>query len=182
MAKTVITAIEVNPETLFDADGDVRQWMRNLTRELKAAVVLKAPPNRSRAKWPGRRTTRALIASIYGTTGRSGPVQDVSEVGVRAPHAVYVLGGTAYQGMRFIYRSGVSKSEADRLYRLERRGVHIDPAEMRGKTMRLPPYGRFGTYHLKVKGQRANNFLFDGYNEMSLAHEALGQFRNPYAF
>jgi hypothetical protein len=101
---------------------------------------------------------------------------------VGAPHAEFVLGGTAYQGMRFIYRNYAAKAKADRLAVLERRGVHIDPSEMRGMTMRLPPYSHFKVYQLRVKGQRANNFLFDGYNEVARMHEALGQFHNPYAF
>lgn len=182
MAKVVFEAIEVHPETLFDGDGVVRRWMVELTSELKTAVQLKAPPNRSRAKYR-RPSTGALVRSIKGSTARSGPLQDVSVVSVGTAHAKYVLGGTAAQGVGYIYstRGFANKALVDRVAR--RKGGRGKPDEdLHGMFMKLPLNGLGRRLHLRVHGQRANNFLFDGYNEVARAHRALGHMHNPFAF
>jgi hypothetical protein len=188
VVKYVVTAIEVHPEILFSEGGDVRFWMGRLAQEMSAAVKAKAPPGRSRSIWQ-RTSTGRLRASVNARLARTGPVQNMVtvEVGRGLDYAVHVLGGTAFQGKRFIYttRGYAHKAEVDFHAQRQRRGGHV-AAETKGKGwyLKLPAngVGSDRRFHLRVKGQRANNFLFDGYNEVARLHEALDTFKNPYAF
>lgn len=183
--RVIFEAVEVHPQTLFDSDGDVRRWMTQLSAEMKVSVKAHAPPNRSRARWGTRPGTGELQRSIRADTQRSGPLQNVSTVFTTSDHARYVLGGTAYQGLRYIYTTEgyANKELVDRIAsRVARGGRAGDGLE--GLYMRLPLTGVGGRrrFHLRVHGQRANNFLFDGYNDVARKHPALGVLRNPYAF
>jgi hypothetical protein len=180
MAREVITAIEIHPGTLFDADGIVRRWMVGVTAEVKEAARIKAPPSRSRARWKGRPHTGVMRRSISGSTGRSGLLQNVGTINVGDPRAVYVLDGTAASGTRYIYRSYASRTDVVRVLRRVRGGGIA--GVNRGLYMKLPPYGGFKTLHLRVRGQFPNNFLFDGYNVVAAKHGALHPFRSPHAF
>lgn len=180
--KVVFEAVEVHPQTLFDSDGVVRRWMTELSAEMKTAVKAKAPPNRSRAVWD-RPQTGELQRSIRANTDRSGPLQNVSTVFTTAEHARYVLGGTAFQGLRYIYSEGgwANKETVDAISRRVGRGGRAGD-DLQGMYLRLPANGFGRIFFLRVHGQRANNFLFDGYNVVARKHRALGQLRNPFAF
>lgn len=187
MARAVLTEVVVFPERLFHGDGLVRRWNTRLTQELKSAVKAKAPPRRSAARWVGRRGTGALNRSITGRTTSPGRVQAQSTVAVGVYYAKWVLGGTASQGRRYIYSSSgwLFKPMVDAQARLSRKGgrVNEDFAEM-GFYMKLPlsNVGGSRVYFLRVHGQRANNFLIDGYNEIARFHRALRPMANKYKF
>jgi len=189
MAKAVFTVIELHPGTLFDSDGVVRRWMVKVTAETKAASKAKAPPRRHAPskRWPNRRGKGLLNKSIRGTVSRTGPLQNVGVVSVNVPYAKYVLGGTAAQGTRYIYRNYARRAEAAKIAaRVKSGGAALRPGESgKGLYMKLPlpnPAGGTRRLYVRVHGQQANNFLFDGYNEMARVHEAFHPFANRYAF
>lgn len=185
MPTFTISSKAVYPEVLFGIGHTVNRWMVGITAEVKAAARSKAPPRRSRGRWAGRQSTGALRASIRGKTVRRGGLIVTSEVSATAPYVNYVLKGTAFQGHRYIYSAGgwANKGEVDRIARRVARGGKAGE-DTEGFYMRLPLTGVGGhrIFHLRVHGQRANNFLADGYNEVAAAHGALRPIRNKYAF
>lgn len=187
MPKYVVTKVVLYPERLFNPGHDVHRWATSLTAETKAAVKMMAPPRRSRSRYGRRRGTGALQRSIRGVTSRKGGTRLESTISVNVSYASLVLGGTAAQGRRYIYsnKGWLYKPMVDAQARLSAKGGRVseDFVEM-GLYMRLPlaNVGGSRVYHLRVHGQRANNFLFDGYNIIAAKHPALKPFRNKYAF
>jgi hypothetical protein len=190
MARAVITAIEIHDARLFVPGGDAYDWVKGVTRETKTAAKALAPPHRSFARWP-RSGTGELNRSIYGRVTSRGKILN-AEIGASADHAVYVLGGTAFQGQRFIYsRLGwVNKSRVDAIAegirRQVRGGAQIERGGDRirkGWAMGVRPGAGFGkSPRLRVKGQIANPFLTDGYNVTAAHHEALKPMRSRFIF
>jgi hypothetical protein len=187
MVRYVRTTLVLYPEKLFGQGHLINRWGVQLTAETKAAVKSKAPPRRSRSKYGKRRGTGALQRSIRGTTSRIGATRQVSSVSVNTYYAKWVLGGTAAQGRRFIYSDTgwLYKPMVDAQARLSKKGGRVpeDFIEM-GLYMRLPMANVGGSriFHLRVHGQRSNNFMYDGYNVVAAKHPALKPFRNKYAF
>lgn len=185
--KLILSSIVVYPSVLFNPGADVHRWQVGVTAEVKASVKAMAPPRRSASRWVGRKSSGALNRSIRGTTKRYGPVQLASVVSVNVPYAHFVLQGTAFQGRRYIYsdRGWLFKPMVDAVARRVKKGgkVNEDFVEM-GFYMRLPlaNVGGKRPYHLRVHGQAANNFLYDGYNLVAAQHRSLKPMRNPYAF
>lgn len=183
----VKTTVVLYPEKLFGQGHLVNRWGVQLTAETKAAVKSMAPPRRSRSRYGRRRGTGALQKSIRGTTSRIGATRQVSTVSVNTYYAQWVLGGTAAQGRRYIYSDTgwLYKPMVDAQARLSKKGGRAseDFIEM-GFYMRLPLSNVGGNrpYHLRVHGQRANNFMADGYNIVAAKHPALKPIRNKFAF
>lgn len=175
------------PEKLFGTGHLVNRWATGLTAETKAAVKSMAPPRRSRSKYGKRLGTGALNRSIRGVTKRIGGTRLESQISVNVPYAQLVLQGTASQGRRYIYsnKGWLYKPMVDAQARLSAKGGRVseDFVEM-GLYMRLPLANVGGSrlFHLRVHGQRANNFMVDGYNLVAHQHAALKPIRNKYAF
>ena len=186
MARIVLTSIVAHPDPLFAPGGDVSRWSAQITREVKMAARLLAPPIRSTSKY-GRRSSGAMRKSITGKSRRRGRLLMSGDVSVNVYYAKWVLGGTAHQGRRYIYSTAgwANKAEVDAMANRVARGgkAHEDDIE-RGLYMRLPltGYGGKRAYHLRVHGQRANPFLTDGYNVVAHRHGALKPMRNKYVF
>lgn len=183
----VKTTVVLFPEKLFGRGHLVNRWGVQLTAETKHAVKFMAPPHRSRSRYGKRKGTGALQRSIRGVTVRTGLTMQESRVSVNVYYAPWVLGGTAAQGRRYIYsdKGWLYKPMVDAQARLSAKGgrVNEDFVEM-GFYMRLPLANVGGSriYHLRVHGQRSNNFMVDGYNIVAAKHPALKPIRNKYAF
>lgn len=173
-----ITIIELHSQVLFAPGGSVREWSRGVTKEIEVAAKAMAPPMRSKARWPTKATGK-MARSIRGRLNRTTLHILRADVYVRDRRAKYVLGGTANGGRGFIYsRAGyANRSEIggwmEGLQELrEETGVANQGMLAEGlpsEWFMNTPYGP----KVRVKGQRANPFLKDGYNAVAAHHAAL---------
>lgn len=185
--RVVLTKVVAHPDPLFAPGGDVSRWTAKTTREVKNASKALAPPSRSSSRYGRRPSTGALRRSMVGKSTRVGRLLISGTVSVNTPYAKFVLGGTAHQGRRFIYSHWgfANKSEVDKIARrVSRGGRAIEDFVEQGIYMRLPLTGVGGSriFHLRVHGQKANNFLIDGYNIVAARHGALKPMVNRYLF
>lgn len=178
MATTRITAIEIHDAKLFAPSGIVYNWARKITTEVKVAAQSKAPPSRSKAKW-GTKATGELQRGIKGRVDKAGPKVLDMVIESTAPHTKYVHGGTAYQGQRYIYSTlgWANKAFVDEVLAS---GEVAVGEEFKGLFMRLPPPGP--RFLMRVRGQKRNPFLTDGYNEVAKVHRALKPVRVKFKF
>lgn len=176
MAVARITAIEIHDAKLFAPTGIVYNWSRRVTREVKEASQTFAPPSRSRARW-GSKATGKLKRSIKGRVESRGPkvLDMIVEVGVY--YGKWVHGGTGRNGTRFIY-STLGAANKQFIAEVIRDQAYYRTAEFPGLYMKLPPPGP--KFLLRVRGQRANPFLVDGYNLVSKTHQSLKPIRPKF--
>lgn len=152
----------ITTTALFTPRGMVSQWTQGIARSVEIAAIDHAPPNRSHARW-GTWATGALASQMYRHVATTGTHEVTAEVGNRSEHALYVHEGTATNGTGHIYtnlgwanQARVDKAVVDGTYL--GRGYYM-PVE--------------GTFRLRVRGQRANPFLTDGWNLVARNHAAL---------
>ena len=173
MARVAIVAIEIHSERLFLPGGDVWDWTKEVTAEVKGAAKRLAPPGRSMRRPTTRYTsTGRLRRSIRSSSNTNGPHGVLGYITVDAPYAHFVLGGTAFQGHRYIYSTvGFMHKPLVDLYAARKH----PPSLPHTWFMVLRPSG---AYRLRVHGQKANPFLTDGYNEVARIHGALKPIRS----
>jgi hypothetical protein len=171
--------VELHSAQLFAPGGDVNRWVRRTARELKEAAQGFAPPRRRNARWP-RPGTGRLNRSIKGQATWDGAKDYnifLSAGGTEAPYATYVLGGTAYQGKRYIYTNlgWANKRQVDAWIK----GREFTATEFEaGLYMPLPATGAFSQrFYMRVHGQKKNPFLTDGYTLVQKRHRALPPIR-----
>lgn len=173
-----LRAVIVDSSRLFGTGGDVRVWSELVAGEIERVANLYCPPNRHAGQaiyWALRdaQSTGILKASIYSTVGRVGPRQVAAVVGAAAPHAKYVLNGTARQGRGFIYTTqGFTRKAAVDDF-IKNRFFEFGKDE-KGLVMWLPPVPKYGhNLLMRVHGQPANPFLTDAYARAAQRHPAL---------
>lgn len=169
----------IDSTLLFIPGGDVNDWCTQRTVELKTMAIEKAPPNRSSSRFyqalRKSQSTGRLAAAITGSTGMVGDRIITMRLGVReemAPHADYVLGGTARNGTGYIYTPlGYAN------YQLITAAVMSRNFKMykgeKGWVLNLPETYHEQHLYLRVKGQRANPFITDAYAAVARVHTAL---------
>lgn len=175
MTRAVVVKVVEFDERLYVGNGIVNRWVRRVTFSFQKNAQLEAPVNKravtSHGGAPGA-LRRGIVADVSHRT----PKTLIGRVTSTAPHSLYVLGGTAAQGRRYIYSSfgWANKAQVDLIARRVARGGRAGEGTT-GFYMRLPPNAGHGrrVFHLRVHGQRANNFLVSGYNRTARTHRAL---------
>lgn len=184
MARPVITSMLIDSTVLFAPGGDVHQWTKHITRYVAQACKAYGPPAHSMRRATTRYvSTGKLARSIQHDADTIGPRQVDGIVWVDVPYAQYVLGGTAYQGYRYIYSRAGYPNKALIDATITRRGVRAvgAPKSVTGLNRRWVM--RFRTddgRYFRVHGQKRNPFMTNGYNAVAKVHRALGEFRTPY--
>lgn len=158
MRYTVSKVIVVD-DHLYAGAGLVHRWLRETSRRVQRYITDAAP-----------RRSGELKGGIAMSTTRVARRVVSGEIESTAPHTMFVLGGTAYQGRRYIYsRAGwANRAQIGRIARRVRQGGEEDRS---GWYMRLRGPGP--RYALRVHGQRANNFMLTGYNRAARTSPAL---------
>lgn len=141
-----LTKTIINSTPLFLPGGSVNRWSHRVARQSERAAITKAPPFRSKAR-RGTWATGKLAKSIYSDVTIGTGLRRINvTVGSTSDHAVYVHEGTANKGAGYI--------------------------PLNGNKVTMPitriPYRTW--YAERVRGQRANPFLVDGYNSVARRH------------
>lgn len=181
-------------QKMYLGTGLVGRWMRGITRETEVAVKAHAPPNRSMAKHRPRPGTGQLMASIYSANSSTPSLRIArGEVGVgpvadelTEDYAKFVLGGTAGQGTQYIYshEGWANKGLVDYMFSGTRRAALLKK-ESGGSGFFMGVRAGAGYKpgpRLRVHGQRANNFLQDGYNVVARTHRSLKPMRRRFVW
>lgn len=157
MAETLVHVVVVD-EGLYHGTGLVHRWLLGVGNRLYQNVVLYAPERSGELK--------SMIALDF----TQGPTLRIIEsvVSSNAPHTKYVIGGTAEQGLGYIYTTAGAANPS-----LVQRMIG-------GEFIHDLPDGIFlvlsdarGGRHLRVHGQVSNNFLLKGYDRTARTHRAL---------
>jgi len=145
-------------EGMYVGNGVVHRWLIRVGNRLYQNTVIAAPERSGDLKsmidldfeqGPGLRVLSAVVSS-------------------NAPYTKYVIKGTAHQGTGYIY----STQGYANLGLVERMAAGFRVEE---DTTGLWLVIRDGgpKFHLRVHGQRANNFLAEGYNKTARTHRSL---------
>lgn len=184
--------MDLHPEQEWLPGHDVYDWIMGIGEELREAARLYCPHDgkNSEARWP-RVGTGILLATVYFDSQRTGPESYDLDFGARAPYTMFVHGGTAYQRGRYIYSKmgQANKSTIDAAYAAGHAGKGLRQAQMElgleeagygilpfvgGMWMKLKPGAGFTqAYHMRVRGQKANPFLYKAYRMVYHRHEGL---------
>lgn len=145
-------------EGLYVGNGLVKRWLTRVGNRLYQNVVMAAPER-----------TGELKAGIELDFGQ-GPSLRVLDavVASTAPHTRYVIEGTAAQGAGWIYSTGGMANQPVVASMLAGNIVEQDTS---GLWLVIRDGGP--KFHLRVHGQRANNFLAAGYNKTARTHRSL---------
>lgn len=159
MAGIEVEAVVIVDQKLYTGTGLVGRWMQGVGNTLWHQTVAAAPQRSGELK------TGIGLDFDYDSAGR----RVSAEVTSSAPHTMYVLFGTEGIG-GYIYSQG-GKSNIATIERM----LSGQPAggDTRGMWLAFTrPYpGK--RLHLRVRGQRANNFMLAGYNATARRHRAL---------
>lgn len=157
--------VVVTDEGLYIGNGLVNRWFKRMNNSLYHNIVRHAPIRSGELK--------AGIELDYNQDPISLRILS-GEVVSTAPHTKYVIEGTAGQGADYIYSRGgwASHDRVERLIAQRARGIPFMGAATKGLWLgmnRAYP----GKPQLRVHGQRANNFLLEGYNATARTHRSL---------
>lgn len=145
-------------EGMYVGHGVVKRWLTRVGNRLYQNTVLAAPERSGELK------------SMIDLDFEQGPSLRVlsAVVSSNAPYTKYVIEGTAQQGAGYIY----SKAGYANLSLVERMaaGFRVDQ-DTSGLWLVIRDGGP--KFHLRVHGQRANNFLAAGYNRTARTHSSL---------
>src|SRR5262245_66479144 len=111
---TTVSVFIVDSTPLFVRGGDVYDWTEKLARQIQRASVELCPPNHTNRRATTRYVnSRRLMRHIHSRTRMDGTRLDEGMVFVSATidpddkngtdYSDMVLGGTGYQGTRYIY-------------------------------------------------------------------------------
>src|SRR5215831_15778909 len=193
MPREVIVALQIDSTSEFIPGGDVPGWTENRIKDIARRARILCPPS-ARSKALRRETTAyvnmgVLKKTIRSKTPAAGHRLDVGDCSVGpadqggGDYTEFVLRGTAYQGMRYIYSSRGYPNRAIINAVITRRGVRgLGGAQVAD----LPYWWRMrfrtdGGKHYRVHGQKRNPFMTDAWNEVAALHpSALGFFRGPF--
>ena len=190
MAREAFTIINIDSTVLFIPEGEVYEWVSKRTREIGRKARELCPPGRTMRRGSTRYVNRNVLrASIRTRTTFKGTRLDFGQISVGpadqggGDYTEFVLGGTAYQGQRYIYsrRGYANKASIDAI--ITRRGVaalgRAAPADLPiAWAMR---FRTDGGRHWRVHGQKSNPFLTDAHNAVARRHpDSMGLFASPF--
>lgn len=161
-----LTRVVIFDERLYAPGHLVHRWMSGLVRTFGNHARFEAPIRSGQLK-----------AGIRTGTHRTGKRTVEGYIESSAPHSLYVIKGTAFQGRRYIYsRIGwLHKAEIDAIVARRATGPGKDHS---GWYMILPPPGR--RFHLRVHGQRKNDFLTRAWIKTGRRHSSIRGVRSPF--
>ena len=191
---------DIDESQLWEPGHLIYDWCLDICHTLERFTKSTAPPTVSHARWP-RKSTGALRAGIHAFGKRTGPESYDIVLMSAAPYTMYVHGGTAYRrGGKYIYSTAgyANRDFIDANIDAWHEG-NIDPTSnmptgegrfhilpIHGNMfMVLPPgAGHSRRFHLRVRGQLPNAFLYRGWNRTDEEHNGqLGQMtESPLGF
>jgi hypothetical protein len=194
IASIALDVASVDSTELFLPSGDVFDWTVGIMRDVAREARILCPPGhsnrRASTRYVNTNRLRGTIRSKAVVAGRRldaatvsvGPARDPSDKNGN-DYAMFVLGGTGFQGTRYIYsrRGFAHKVAIDAV--ITRRGVtqfgRAVPEDL-NPTWRMK-FRTDGGKHFRVHGQRRNPFLFSAYNRIARRHSgALAEFDLPF--
>jgi hypothetical protein len=190
MARTPIVAIHVDSSDLFHLGGDVYDWTEKICRQVQREARVLCPPGRSRRRATTRYVSKGVLrATIRSRTRQAGSRLDVGVISVGpadqggGDYTEFVLGGTAFQGTRYIYshRGFANKAIIDAV--ISRRGVRVlgvgrvGPKDLQGNWVMR--FRTDGGRHFRVHGQKRNPFMYSAWNRVARRH-GMGEFPVPW--
>lgn len=146
-------------EGMYVGNGVVHRWVIRVGNRLYQNTVIAAPERTGELK------------SMIDLDFEQGPTLRVlsATVSSNAPHTKYVIHGTAEQGAGYIYSDGAAANLG-----LVERMLAGERVEEDTTGLWLGMHNeRPGKPQLRVHGQRANNFLAEGYNKTARTHRSL---------
>jgi hypothetical protein len=163
-----LTRVVVVDQHLYTGTGLVHRWLSRVGNNLYHNIVAEAPIREG--------TLKAGIEQDF--VQHEGTLRILStSVASTAPHTKYVIEGTAGNGTGYIYSDGgwANRGLVDRLAGMRRdvlfRTAREQGIDTTGMWMAIDDGGP--RFHLRVHGQRANNFMLAGYNRTARTHRAL---------
>jgi hypothetical protein len=146
-------------EGMYVGNGVVNRWLTRLGNRLYQNTVIAAPERTGDLK------------SMIDLDFEQGPSLRVlsAVVSSNAPYTKYVIEGTAQQGVGYIYSTQgfANRGLVERMLA----GARVEGSETEGMWLVIEDGGP--KFHLRVHGQRANNFLAEGYNKTARTHRSL---------
>jgi hypothetical protein len=192
----VVEFTDIDEEQLWAPGHLIYDWCARITLELEKQAKQTAPgiPGTSMARWRGRKGTGRLRASIVALGTRTGPESYTLTLTSQAPYSLYVLRGTAFGGVKFIYsRAGfANRAFIDANIHTWHEGELIQSGPNAGNPsgegkfgilpisgnmfMVLPPgAGHSRRFHLRVRGQLPNAYLHRAWERTNeIHHNQLG--------
>lgn len=155
-----VTRVVVLDKGLYIGHGLVNRWFSRIGNSMYHNIVAAAPIREGTLKEGivGGHVQHEPSLRILGFTVES-----------TAPHTRYVIDGTAFNGAGYIYSSkGAANPEI--IAEMEA-GERVSEEENQGMWMVIRDGGP--KFHLKVHGQRANNFMKTGYDRTARTHPSL---------
>lgn len=191
---------DMHPEEIWEPGYPAYDWCVEVTGYLEAEAKRTAPgrPGTSHARRM-RTSTGRLRAGITAFGHRTGLESYRVVLNSSAPYSEFVHGGTAYSRGAHIYSTmgWANRAFVDSLLgpwfegNIDDRGMptgegrfHVLPIPG-SFFMKLPPGAGFSRkYHLRVRGQLANAFLYRAWNRTNddLARGEMGSFAMPVGF
>jgi hypothetical protein len=172
MVDAAFTKVVMFDERLYHGNGDVNVWVIKVLARFVYEAKAAAPVGKASNPW--RPPPGTLKAGIQGSLSHPGAKIIEAFISSNAPHSLYVIKGTAYQGHRYIYSNlgWANKTQIDLMFR------RVTPQEIPIEWfMPIPPPGP--RWQMRVHGQKANNFLFTAWRRTGRRHPALRRGRFP---
>ena len=183
MPTAVLETVVIFDEVLFKPGGQVHRWMTLLTTHFQEHAVAAAPDR-----------SGELRAGIRATARPAGFKQMEGTIASLAPYSLYVLRGTGTPGAGgTIYSKKVWKAEGDTSVAYITLWGYEDPVTKKFSRRKIPgvrreqhTIGRKGYWMAfgpdeygprviahSVRGQEANNFLFEAWRATARTHPSL---------
>lgn len=168
------TLIEINPQTLFDGNGDVTKWVTLRTAALSRRAKKEAPHGGDSGRINKSSANPEEFGALRKGTRASknmqpGPLQFQITLESTVRYSLYVIKGTKSPITAKLARNPAGTRDAF--------GNAIGGQFVEGRRgMFLPPnpgFGKGGIPTQQVRGQRANDFLSRAVNREAQLHPAL---------
>lgn len=155
-----VTRVIVIDQHLYVGGGQVHRWFSRVGNNMYSNIVGAAPIREG--------TLKAGITPAH--IQHEGTLRVLGfQITSTAPHTRFVIDGTADQGEGYIYSTkGAANPEiVERMLA----GEEVSKAENKGMWMTIDDGGP--RFHLRVHGQKPNNFMLEGYNRTARTHRSL---------
>lgn len=171
------TLISMNPQTLFDSNGDCTKWAQarraGLSRRGKREAPHGSDSGRTRKSSANPEPFGSLKAGVKGSTSRTGPLQFQITLESTVRYSIFVIKGTKtpITANKARLAAGTVDPATGRKiggqYAEGRRGMFLPPNSFGGKNY------KGGVPVQKVRGQRPNDFLSRAVRGEARLHPAL---------
>lgn len=154
-----LTKVVIIDDHLYTGTGMVHRWLGGITGSIFRNIFIEAPVRsgelRGGLHFDVNRVARRVVQGVVEST---------------APHTLFVIEGTAAAGEGYIYSSKSQDNPEIRARMLA--GERVSEEENEGMWMAIHD-GRGPVFHLRVKGQKPNNFMLAGYNRAARSSRSL---------